>query len=63
VLGNKCAGQNNLETVHFRETLASGNFLAWSSALASFYVTMVAATPYKLFLKVPWLGQQAACQL
>jgi hypothetical protein len=26
VLGNKCAGQNNLKTVHFRETLASDNF-------------------------------------
>jgi hypothetical protein len=26
VLGNKCAGQHNLKTVHFREKLASGNF-------------------------------------
>ncbi len=26
VLGNKCAGQHNLKTVHFRETLAAGNF-------------------------------------
>ncbi len=31
-LGNKCAGQHNLKTVHFKETLASGNFLGWSSA-------------------------------
>jgi hypothetical protein len=75
VLGNKCAGQNNSKTVHFREILASGNFLAWSSAIcmfflqpsiysrtaaASFYVTMVGATPYKLFLKVPWINKQLA---
>jgi hypothetical protein len=33
VLGNKCAGQHNLKTVHFKETLASDNFLAWSSAI------------------------------
>jgi hypothetical protein len=37
VLGNKCAGQNNLKTVHFRETLSSGNFLAWSSAILVFF--------------------------
>ncbi len=59
VLGNKCAGQHNLKTVHFRETLASDNFLAWSSAIrvfffsalstlgrASFYGMMVGVTPY-----------------
>ena len=37
VLGNKCAGQHNLKTVHFRDTLASGNFLAWSSAVCVFF--------------------------
>ena len=72
VLGNKCAGQHNSKTVHFRETLASDNFLAWSSAIrvffqrfiypwtaaASFYVTMVGVTPYKPFLKVPWVNKQ-----
>ena len=71
VLGNKCAGQPNLKTVPFREILASGNFLAWISAVsvfffqrsiyprtaaASFYVMMVGATPYKLFLRVPWVN-------
>jgi hypothetical protein len=30
VLGNKCAGHYNLKTVHFRETLASDNFLDFS---------------------------------
>jgi hypothetical protein len=74
VLGNKCAGQHNLKTVHFREKLASGNFLAWLSgvcvflqlsiyprtAAVSFYVTMVGATPYKLFLRVPWVNKQLA---
>jgi hypothetical protein len=33
VLGNKCAGQHNLKTVHFKEALASGHFLGWSSAI------------------------------
>jgi hypothetical protein len=73
VLGNKCAGQNNLKTVHFRETLASGNFLACSSAIRVFFCSplsslgrqrqalmMVGATPYKLFLKVPWVNKQLA---
>ncbi len=36
VLGNKCAGQHNLKTVDFRETLVSGNFLACSSAICVF---------------------------
>ena len=27
---------------------------------ASFYVTMVGATPYKLFLRVPWVNKQLA---
>jgi hypothetical protein len=40
VLGNKCAGQNNLKTVHFRETLASDNFLAWSSAIPVFFAAL-----------------------
>jgi hypothetical protein len=26
LLGNKCAVQHNLKTVHFKETLASSNF-------------------------------------
>jgi hypothetical protein len=29
-------------------------------AVASFYVMMVGATPYKLFLKVPWVNKQLA---
>jgi hypothetical protein len=29
-------------------------------AAASFYVTMVGVTPYKLFLKVPWVNKQLA---
>jgi hypothetical protein len=37
VLGNKCAGQHNLKTVHFRDTLASGNFWAGSSAICVFF--------------------------
>ncbi len=37
VLGNKCAGQHNLKTVHFRETLASGNFLKWLSGICVFF--------------------------
>jgi hypothetical protein len=30
------------------------------TAAASFYVTMVWATPYKLFLRVPWVNKQLA---
>jgi hypothetical protein len=40
VLGNKCAGQHNLKTVHFREKLASGNFLAWLSAVCVFFAAL-----------------------
>jgi hypothetical protein len=29
-------------------------------AVASFYVMKVGATPYKLFLKVPWVNKQLA---
>jgi hypothetical protein len=27
---------------------------------ASFYVTIVGATPFKIFLKVPWVNKQLA---
>jgi hypothetical protein len=37
VLGNKCAGHHNLKTVHFREKLASSNFLAWFSGVCVFF--------------------------
>jgi hypothetical protein len=37
VLGNKCAGQYNLKTVHLREELASGNFLAGLSGVCVFF--------------------------
>jgi hypothetical protein len=30
------------------------------TAVASFYVTMVGVTPYKPFLKVPWVNKQLA---
>jgi hypothetical protein len=30
------------------------------TAAASFYVTMFGTTPYKLFLKVPWVNKQLA---
>ncbi len=30
------------------------------TAVASFYVMMVGATPYKLFLRVPWVNTQLA---
>jgi hypothetical protein len=68
VFGNKCTWQHNLKRVHFKETLASGNFLAWSSKIHAFLrtaqerssLTMVGATPYKLFLKVLWVNKQLA---
>jgi hypothetical protein len=44
VLGNKCAGQHNLKTVHFIETLALGNILACSSAIRVFFCSTL-STP------------------
>ncbi len=75
VLGNKCAGHYNMKVVHFREKLASGSFFGMvissmyiflqrsmspGTVAASFYVTLVGATPYKLFLRVPWVNKQLA---
>jgi hypothetical protein len=40
VLGNKCAGPHNLKTVHFKEKLASGNFLAWLSGVCVFFAAL-----------------------
>jgi hypothetical protein len=75
VLGNKCAGQQNLKTVNFGETFASffgmviSNMCVFlqrsiypSMAAAGFYVTMVGATPLQALLEGA-LVQQAACQL
>jgi hypothetical protein len=76
MLGNKCAGQHNLKTVHFRETLASGNFLAWSSAIGVFFAALYlpldgggkllfndsGGDPLQALLEGV-LDQQAACQL
>jgi hypothetical protein len=33
-------------------------FIYSRTAAASFYVTMVGVTPYKLFLKMPWVNKQ-----
>ncbi len=44
VLGNKCAGHFNLKTVNFRETLASDNFLACSSAIRVFFCSALSTT-------------------
>ncbi len=64
-----------MKMVHFREKLASGNFFGIvirsmcvflqrsiypRTAAASFFVMMVGATPYKLFLRVPWVNKQFA---
>ena len=44
VLGNKCAGQQKSKRVHFRETLASDNFLACSSAIRVFFCSALSIT-------------------
>jgi hypothetical protein len=76
VLGNKCAGQHNLKTVHFIETLTSGNILACSSAIRVFFAALYllqdgggelfcnngGGDPLQALLEGA-LGQQAACQL
>jgi hypothetical protein len=41
VLGNKCAGQHNLKTVYFKETIVSGYFLGWSSAICVFFCSIL----------------------
>jgi hypothetical protein len=74
VLGNKWAGWHNLKTVHFKETIVSGNFLHghqryvyffqrsiyYRTVAASSSVAMVGATPYTIFLKVTWVNKQLA---
>ncbi len=71
MLGNKCAGQHNLKLVHFKETLSSDNFLAWSSALLVFFLQRSSTPGQRRQASVAIdqallegaLGQQAACQL
>ncbi len=40
VLGNKCAGQHNLKTLHFKETIVLGHFWPWSSAICVFFAAL-----------------------
>jgi hypothetical protein len=40
VLGNKCAGQYNLKTLHFKETIVLGNFWPWSSVICVFFAAL-----------------------
>jgi hypothetical protein len=40
VLGNKCAGQHNLKTLHFKETNVLGKFQPWSSAICVFFAAL-----------------------
>jgi hypothetical protein len=40
VLGNKCAGQYNLKTRHFKEIIVLGNFWPWSSAICVFFAAL-----------------------
>jgi len=77
VLGNKCAGLHNLNTVNFKETIVLGYFLRWSSALfvfffAALYLSQDSSSelfcsdsggdPLQALLEGA-LGQQAAGQL
>jgi hypothetical protein len=39
-LGNKCAGQHNLKTLHFKETIVLGNIWPWSSAIRGFFAAL-----------------------
>ncbi len=61
--GKKCARQHNLKIVYFAWSSTIGvNFCSALStmAMAMSYVSMVGATPYELFLKVPWVNKQLA---
>ncbi len=44
MLENKCAGQPNLKTVYLKKTLASGNFLAWSSSMFVCFCSALSTT-------------------
>ncbi len=44
VLGNKCAGQHNLKTLHFKETIVSAYFQPWSSAICIFFCSTPSTT-------------------
>jgi hypothetical protein len=66
-LGNKCAGQHNLKTVHFIETLASGNLLGWSSAKVTEktgspgFFALVNAIDAAYIVKMTWSRPKMPC--
>jgi hypothetical protein len=71
VLGNKCAGQHNLKRErHFLQVIFWHSHQQYMYFFAALYLlsdgggkllcNMVGATPYKLFLKVPWINKQLA---
>jgi hypothetical protein len=63
-----------LKTIHFKETIVSGNFLPWSSEICVFFLQNYllqdggselfcsddGPTPYTFFLKVPCVNKQLA---
>ncbi len=44
VLGNKCSGQHNLKTIHFKALIVYDNFLPWSSAICVFFCSALSTT-------------------
>jgi hypothetical protein len=76
MLGDKCAGQHNLKTVYFKETIVSCYFWGRSWAIcpmcffAALYLSQSGGSkifnsggggdPHKLFLKVPLANKQLA---
>jgi hypothetical protein len=44
VLGNKCAGQHNLKTLHFKETIVLGNFFAMVISNMCFFCSALSTT-------------------
>ncbi len=44
VLGNKCAGQHNLKTLRFKETIVLGNIWPSSSAICGFFCSALSTT-------------------
>jgi hypothetical protein len=59
VLGNKCTGQHNLKTLHFKETIVLGHFWPWSSAILVFlqrsiyHRTVAASSPVAIVGATP----------
>ncbi len=52
VLGNKCAGQHNLKTIHIKDTIVSGNIWPRSSAICVFFAALLICRMFEKLEKI-----------